>query len=120
MGDPLGLTMVIGMTASAAFNSVMAGTIEYNEKCKHVDEIHESIKPIEDWCNNVESQFNQLNLAIDDELSHLTEILKVIKQKIRADKVRQKKLLHKEEIIGAVLSSLVSMLLMIKMFSRQI
>ncbi len=118
--DPTGITMMIGMAVSAGFNAVMASTVEYDEKCKHVKELKESVDTVSDWCNQIETQFINLNFNIQDELDQLKKHTDVVKKAIANEKVRQTKLLHKEEIMGTVFCSMVTLLLLIKLLFRQI
>jgi hypothetical protein len=120
MGDPIGITMMVGMACSAVFNAAMAGSLDYDEKCKHVDEINKSIQGPLDWTNQVEAKFQKLDFDIEDEISTLQKQLAVVKQTVINEKQRQQKILHREEIIGTILCSMVSLLLLIKLISRHL
>ena len=119
-GDPIGISMCAGMAISAVFNAAMAGSLDYTEKCNHVKQISDSIQPIAGWTKNIQHKFNQLDMGIESELDDLRQKLTVVKSALQNEKARQTKLLRREEIIGTVLCSMVSLLLMIRLLSRQL
>jgi hypothetical protein len=116
--DIFAFSMIAGMTGASIFNGVMAGTIEYTQKCEHVKDLHNRAANIDEWCNKIDTKFLDLDHRIDDEIDMLQVHIRNIKISIKENNQKYEKLLKREQIFGAIFSSLVSLLLTLKYMLR--
>lgn len=116
--DLFGFFMINGMAAAAVFNGVMAGTVEYTEKCEHVKDLYERAASIDEWCNQIDKKFLALDHNIDLEIDALQSNILLLKNTINNNNNKYQKLLKREQILGAIFSSLISLLLTMKYLLR--
>ena len=116
----LGEAMIPGMLATAGFNAVMAGTFDYSEKCSRVGNYQDAINQFNGFNNQMTAKWSSLLGQIDYFNQQLTHSTSSITQAIDDSNISNQKTLHRTRITTAVITGFISLLLMMKLYLKQI
>tara|TARA_B100001115_G_C15457589_1_gene215451 strand:+ start:132 stop:503 length:372 start_codon:yes stop_codon:yes gene_type:complete len=113
-----GMLMEGGMGLSAIANGVLAGTVDYDNHCKQVDQLKDHVKKVNGWVKDILTDEANLCTKIDSYISDLETITKNLKIVIKEHKDTFKRKLHRDEIFATMICSLVSLMLLFKLLIR--
>ena len=116
----LGNFMIPGMIASAFFDATMAATYDYTERCDRVGKYTEAINTFKAFVDGMETKWATVHQEIENIRHQISmNTAQVIKVNKNANE-HNKKILRRTRIKTAIIISLISLLLLLKLYLKDI
>tara|TARA_B100000131_G_scaffold321292_1_gene371623 strand:- start:1018 stop:1386 length:369 start_codon:yes stop_codon:yes gene_type:complete len=116
----LGELMIPGMVVSAFFDASMAATYDYTERCDRVGKYTEAINTFKTFVDGMENKWATVDQEIENIRHQISmNTYQIIKVNKDANE-HNKKILRRTRINTAVITSLISLLLLLKLYLKDI
>ena len=109
-----GYSMMIGMGATAIFNSSLAASSEYKEKCDRVKKLTEAIMDFQEWAKGSNKIFSDQGFEIQQVTTGIATKTAIIGRAMKDNKQKQDKILKKTRLISGIITTIISFLLILK------
>lgn len=112
----LGTGCMVGLGLSAIANGILAGSVDYDQTCNQVDNMKDTLKDVEEWTRGIMADLENLENKIETYTNNLGKITDKMIEQIRTNRVVHKNKLKREQVIGVFLCTLITFVLMLKLF----
>ena len=116
----VGPFMITGMMATAAFNATLAATVDFDEKCKNVDNLSQAIGQMQDFINKAEDTEGKLLAEQKDVNNSFVEYREEINTFITNSKKKQDKIIDKTKLYGIYIVAIIFFVFFLKYFSLRL
>jgi hypothetical protein len=116
----LGEMMIPGMLITAGYNSLLAATTDYDEKCARVGDYNDAINQFSGFTDQMTAKWGQLTAKIQSFNNNVSKQTYELNKVIKTSNISNQKMLHRTRITTTLITSLISLLLMIKLYVKQL
>ena len=110
----IAIPMMIGMAATAAFNAVLAATVDFDEKCAQSDNIRDAISSFQQWASEMATQFRQDKVKLKAHSENLKNKTVMLLRLMKQNKEKNEKQLRRMKISSSIITSIISLVFLLK------
>ena len=116
----LGELMIPGMIGSALFNAGLASSIDYTEMCDQSDKYRDAITEFDNFQTQMSKKWTKLRAEIDGFNRKIGQSTYNLTKVIKTSKAQHLKKLHRTRIISSTVTSMISLLFLLKLYLKDI
>lgn len=116
--DPFGIALAIGTVANATFNAAVAGTVEYDEKCKDALTIDNHVKGVNDAADKIQAAYKDATQDFFKSINDLKSKLALVKKAHAQAKVKMQKQIERTQLASKIFTSMITLILTMKYLLR--